>query len=134
MQINSQGFCKKCKVDKYKWNANYKMLPLWYQDPVNERRPVYELPSVLKNLRVGEQLLIQMAAPYVPVYHLKKGQTGIQGHVCSFAQNVQEVYDKLSRIPEDITLVKMIHAIKTKDDDDIQVKSFYSGERKYLML
>ena len=132
MRINAKGLCKKCKIDKYKWNAKNKMLPLWYKDPVNEKRPMYGLPLALKNLRIGEQLLIQMAAPYVPVYHLKKGQTGIKGHVCSFAQNVEEVYDRLPRMPEDITLVKMVRAIKRKDDDDIQVRSFYIRRKKVL--
>ena len=77
--------CQASKPDKEEMERN---LPIWY-----DKKGIiqYFLPPQLQCLREGEKLLIQQVAAYVPLLHLKDGQIGSRGHVCSFVQDVNTV-------------------------------------------
>ena len=80
-------------------------LSIWY-----DKKGIvqYHLPEQLQCLREGEKLLIQQVAAYVPLLHLKDGQNGSRGHVCSFVQDISSVCTILPRLPDDIQFVKVV--------------------------
>ncbi len=47
-------------------------------------------------------------AAYVPLLHLKDGQIGSRGHVCSFVQDITSICIVLPRLPDDIQFVKVV--------------------------
>ena len=53
-------------------------------------------------------MLIQRAKLFIPLIHLKNGIMGLKGHTCAFPQNVHEVADKLPRLPNDVTIIRVI--------------------------
>ena len=59
-------------------------------------------------LQEGEKLLIQQIAAYVPLLHVKNGQTGSKGHVCSFVKDISSICTVLPRLPDDIQFVKVV--------------------------
>ena len=59
-------------------------------------------------------MLLQMAKLFIPLVHIKQGVMGIRGHVCAFPQNVSEVADTLPRLPEDVTIIRVIQKSKPK--------------------
>ena len=109
--------CQASKPDKEEMERN---LPIWYD---KNNKVQYHLPKELKCLREGEKLLLQQVSPYVPLIHLKDGQIGSRGHVCSFVQNVTEVCDVLPRLPNDVQFVKVVKKYY-KDGGEIASKSF----------
>src|SRR5687767_3398735 len=94
--------CQAAPTDKGK---KEKDLPIWYnKDGIVQ----YHLPTQLECLQEGEKLLIQQVAAYVPLLHLKDGQIGSRGHVCSFVQDISPVCTILPRLPDDIQFVKVV--------------------------
>jgi hypothetical protein len=104
------------------------LLPVWYDE---KGRPRFDQPKELTSLRLGEQLLIQMAAPYVPLVHIKNGTLGIRGHVCSFPQRIADIANKLPRLPADVTHVKMVRSFRN-EDNEIGTKAFVI--RRHVVL
>ena len=84
--------------------------PIWLDGGKKER---YDLPTELKDLRVGEQLLIQLYSPYVPVVHIKNGTLGIKGHCISFIQDIGAVANSLPRVNS-----KVIRFVKQLNSDE----------------
>ena len=82
-----------------------KNLPIWYN---KDRVVQYYLPEELQCLQEGEKLLIQQVAAYVPLLHLKDGQIGSIGHVCSFVQDRSSICTVLPRLPDDVQFVKVV--------------------------
>jgi hypothetical protein len=82
-----------------------KDLPIWYD---KNGIVQYLLPPQLKCLREGEKLLIQQVAAYVPLLHLKDGQIGSRGHVCSFVQDISSICTVLPRLPNNVQFVKVV--------------------------
>src|SRR5687767_10437454 len=68
----------------------------------------YNLPEQLNCLREGEKLLIQKVSAYVPLLHLKNGQIGSRGHVCSFVQDISSICTIRPRLPDDIHFIKVV--------------------------
>ena len=83
----------------------YKDLPIWYDKEGNVQ---YYLPPELTCLQEGEKLLIQQVAVYVPLLHLKDGQIGSRGHVCSFVQDISSICTILLRLFNDVQFVKVV--------------------------
>ena len=91
----------------------------------------YDVPSELSTLRIGEKILIQMISVFVPIHHLKAGQTGMKGHVCAFPQRIDQVCYTLPRMPQDVSLIRVIK--KYKDSDGIvDTKTFSIRKEKVL--
>jgi hypothetical protein len=103
-------------------------LPVWYD---KEHKVQYLLPPQLQCLREGEKLLIQKAAAYVPLLHLKDGQIGSRGHICSFAQDITEICNVLPRLPDNVQLIKVVKKY-FEEGGEIASKSF--TVRKQVVL
>ena len=86
------SICKTCQASKETKETMNKDLPIWKDQEGNVQ---YNLPEQLKCLREGEKLLIQQVAAYVPLLHLRDGQIGSRGHVCSFAQDISKICTEL---------------------------------------
>ena len=52
--------------------------------------------------------MIQQVFAYVPVLHLKDGQIGSRGHVCSFVQDITSLCTVLPRLPSDVHFIKVV--------------------------
>ena len=85
-------------------------LPIWVDEHGKHQ---YHVPEELSKLTEGEKLLIQQAAPYVPMVHLKHGMYGSQGHVSSFPQQISEVCKVLPR--KKVDAIKVIKNFKRKN-------------------
>ena len=105
-----------------------KDLPIWYD---KEGAVQYHLPLQLKCLCEGEKLLIQQVAAYVPLLHLKCGQIGSRGHVCSFVQELSSVCTILPRLPDDVQFVKVVKKYLV-EGGEIASKTFTA--RKQVVL
>ena len=81
--IYSTFVCSVCKDGKLNDNKVRHSLPTWIDDNGTVQ---YKLPTELSTLREGEKLLIAQISVYIPLFHLKAGQLGSKGHVCSFPQ------------------------------------------------
>jgi hypothetical protein len=97
--------CTLCQASCTKKEKMEKDLPIWY-----DKKGIvqYNLPPQLKSLREGEKLLIQQVSAYVPLLHLKNGQIGSRGHVCSFVQDISSICTVLPRLPDDIHFIKVV--------------------------
>lgn len=119
--------CKQCRNNPQKFSISNKMLPVWYEDGV----PQYHIPECLSNLSIGEQVLIQMTSPYIPLVHLQKGNFGIKGHVCALPQKIDQICHVLPRLPRDVKVIKMIRAFRSKDGS-ITTKKYTIHREKVL--
>ena len=121
--------CKLCNTKHSYDKKDPYLLPAWIDK--NNDKVHFELPNELLKLTEAEKLLIQRSSTYIPLVHMSKGQLGLHGHVCSFPQNVQDIVDVLPRLPEDITIVKVIR--KTNDTEgNINIRSFRVRRKKVL--
>ena len=120
--------CTKCASTKAWQNNTVEGLPFWID---SEGEKQYDIPEELTCLREGEKLLIQQVSCYVPVLHLKHGQLGSQGHVCSFPLDLSEVCDKLPRFPNDVKVLKVVKTFQL-DGGEIGTKAFHI--RKDIVL
>jgi hypothetical protein len=118
--VPHKNVCRACAVANYSPDDFADTLPLWIDE---EGVKQYAVPSVLSCLREGEKLLIQQISVYVPLHHLKYGQLGAQGHIVSFAQDISDVCRILPRLPEDVSLIRVIKHFKV-GDGEISSKSF----------
>ena len=102
LEVNKNEICKLCirkKATQVKQPYN---LPVWY-DSLGQIH--YELPEQLKNLRIGEQMMIQKLSLYVPIQYLRFGQLCCSGHVCAFPQDIHNICYILPRLPAQVTRV-----------------------------
>ena len=97
--------CTMCYASYTNKEQLEKELPIWYDKAGAVQ---YNLPPQLTCLQEGEKLLIQQVAAYVPLLHLKSGQIGSRGHVCSFVQDLSSVCKILPRLPNDVHFVKVV--------------------------
>ena len=105
-----------------------KDLPIWYD---KNNIVQYNLPPELKCLQEGEKLLLQQVAPYVPLLHLKDGQIGSWGHVCSFVQEIESVCKVLPRLPEDVQFVKVVKTY-LQEGGEVASKTFTIRKKAVL--
>jgi hypothetical protein len=121
--------CSDCKQKKesayYKIGCN-RLLPVWFDDDGTVQ---FELPDELKDLRLGEQLLIQRFSCFVPLVHIKNGTMGIKGHCCCFKQELADVCNDLPRTK--VNAVKVIKAIRHELGNPI-TKSYYIRRDKVM--
>ena len=97
--------CTTCYTKKTKLENKIQDLPIWFD---KNGMVQYHLPKELQGLREGEKLLIQQVSSYVPLLHLKDGQIGSRGHVCSFVQDISSVCTVLPRLPDDVQYIKVV--------------------------
>ena len=101
--LSGKTVCKNCKpLVSLNLTPEELHLPIWRDD---ENVVHYELPEELASLRPGECLLIQQISVYTPLFHIKEGQTGIQGNVCAFFQALDEVCKVLPRTNKDVNFI-----------------------------
>ena len=72
---------------------------------LTNRKIHHEMPTELSGLRLGEKLLHQKAAAFVPLHHAWKDRVSVKGHVCSFLQAVNEVVTVLPCLPDNVNVV-----------------------------
>ena len=102
-KTNRQKYiCKHCSTKQNTDGRRWKT-PHWIdcKGKINN-----EVPLELQNLRLGEQLLIQKASPYIPIVHIRHGILGIHGHCISFPQDISSICTNLPRI--DCKIVRFI--------------------------
>ena len=95
-------------------------LPIWIDDNGNIR---HDIPDELTSLTEAEKLLIQMVSPYIPFVHIKNGTLGMDGHVCSFPQKIQQICTELPKLPTEVTVIKMVRNFM-KSDGELGIKIF----------
>ena len=117
--------CQTLRTNKEKMEKD---LPIWYD---KEGIVQYYLPEQLQCLREGEKLLIQQVAAYVPLLHLKDGQIGAKGHVCSFVQDITSVCTILPRLPDDVQFVKVVKKY-LQEGGEIASKTFVVRKKAVL--
>ena len=112
------------------WATN---LTMWYHPEDMEKRtdPQYHLPEELRDLRVGEQILIQPLCTYVPIVRLNMGMNACKGHVVCFPQNCKYIYKELPRIPEDVSILNVIIRYR---NDNREVGSYMFKVRRKKVL
>ena len=126
--FKTENLCKSCARTN-SWTANFtSVLPLWTnEDGVLQ----YDVPEELSCLSEGEKLLIQQISVYVPLHHLKYGQLGAQGQIVSFPQDITEICKQLPRLPNDVSLIRVIKSFQLQDGE-ISSKSFMIHKEKVL--
>jgi hypothetical protein len=87
-----------------------KALPTWTE----KGEIMYHVPRKLSNLSIAEKLLIQLVSPLIPVIHIKNGILGSRGHIVSFFQDITSIATVLPRLPNEVTIVKVIRKGITK--------------------
>lgn len=122
------GLCEACKKCVEKYGAANNILPTWKDEFGNVR---YDIPQELRDLRIGEKLILQKASPLIPVVHIKNGTFGSRGHVCAFPQRIEELVDTLPRLPESCRGVKVLRTHKTKTGNVLS-KAYYIRKQKVL--
>ena len=114
MKVDRKGRCVSCKSYKNKEDIlQQNMLPIWYDNHV----PQYHVPDVLECLTMAEKMMIQLVSPFIPLTHIKNGTLGISGHVCSFEQDVAGFVDTLPRTRDDVTILRVVKAMRTEIGD-----------------
>jgi hypothetical protein len=127
--LDSNNHCNECKNLPTNHYIEQRVLPVWYDKNgmVN-----YELPEQLVELTLGEKMLIQAAAPFVPLRHIWKDQVGVKGHVCSFPQSVDEIAHELPRLPHNVNVVRMIRSFKSQQHGEISTRTFLIRKNKVI--
>lgn len=114
LQLNKNKVCQHCvKFKDVGYFEKHKLLPIWY---LNDE-PQYHVPEELTCLTLAEKMLIQLAIPFIPLRHIKKGVFGISGHVCCFDQNVEDFINTLPRSPNDATVLHVLKEVTNEIGD-----------------
>ena len=119
--------CESCRSDSIKYSASNNALPVW-KDTLTGKI-YYHIPDELKDLTIGEKMLIQKASPVVPLVHIKNGTFGIKGHVCALPQHIDSICTELPRTK--CQIVKVLKSGMSKDGS-IHTKLFKIRKKKIL--
>ena len=65
------------------------------------------------------------------MFHLKNGQIGSRGHVCSFVQDISSICSVLPRLPDDVHFVKVVKKY-LQEGGETASKTF--TDRKHVIL
>lgn len=137
--------CKKCKEDdNVKADSNYyentNRHPVWYKHDIStgemilgpDGKPIvqYNIPDELKDLRLGEKLLIQRFSPYIPTQHIKNGTYGIKGHCVTFPQDITLICNELPQRKE--KLLTFIRYMSNKDNTSTYPKQYVIRRQKVV--
>jgi hypothetical protein len=121
--------CSECKQKDdtvfYQKDCN-RLLPVWYDESGAVQ---FELPTELKDLRLGEQLLIQRFSCYVPLVHIRNGVMGLKGHCCCFKQEISEICNSLPRT--NVNAVKVVKSIRDSLGNNM-TKAFFIRREKVM--
>jgi hypothetical protein len=131
IRIGVNGKCQFCQNEGrrlHKYSQDNKSIPIWHDI---KGQTHYKLPIPLKDLTLTEKMLIQCISPFVPVIHIKNGTMGSRGHVVSFLQDITGICNVLPRLPDDITVVKVIRTQVTSAGEMIS-KAFTVNRHKVL--
>jgi hypothetical protein len=116
LNIGKNGICSECsphRNSQYLLNCN--ALPVWYDNNI----PQYHIPTELACLSVAEKMLIQQISPFIPLQHIKQGVFGINGHVCSFEQDIDEFVNSLPRQKNDVQMLRVLKSVRAEIGSDI---------------
>jgi len=120
--------CRNYSITSF-WKSNSDMmLPVWYDDDNNVH---FDVPSELKNLRLGEQLLIQRLSCFVPIVHIKNGIMGIHGNCVCFRQETAEICNILPRLR--VNAIKIIRSYNNKENSSIHNFDIFVIRRNIVM-
>lgn len=89
------------------------LLPIWFDDNGIAQ---FHVPDELKDLRLGEMLLIQRLCCYVPIVHIRNGTMGLSGHCVCFRQNIRDVAKVLPR--RNLPVIKVVRATVNKQGEE----------------
>ena len=130
MTVNKNNVCRRCanKRTKNDYTKENAMIPLWIDDEGKEH---LEVPPELECLTIAEKLLIQRVSPLVPIHHIKNGNLGIKGHVCSFMQNIEDLASSLPKLPHQVKAIRMIRT--HENSDGLPVTTMYTVNRRRVM-
>jgi hypothetical protein len=123
-----QYVCNICTKSKRTIAQMNQVLPIWKEKNGTIR---YDLPEQLQDLSEAEKLLISPYLVYVPLHHMAKGQIGCRGHVCCFQQDIPSISNVLPRLPQDISLIRIIKQYKD-DNGEISSKIFTVRRSKVI--
>jgi hypothetical protein len=70
-------------------------------------------------------------SPLIPVIHIKNGTLGSRGHVVSFFQDIYGICNELPRLPNNVTMVKVVRQSLSNDGEAIR-KAFMVNRLKVL--
>lgn len=93
-----------CEICSKKVKSKDQMYPFWIDNDGTKR---FDLPDELKDLTVGEKLLIQKRAVLLPIVHMQKNKVGLKGHAVVFEKNIDDVCSTLPR-----TKVEMVYVVR----------------------
>ena len=118
--------CKQKSDNVFFQKDSNRLLPVWFDESNNVH---YELPEELRDLRLGEQLLIQRFSCFVPLVHIRNGMMGLKGHCCCFKQELADVCYCLPR--SKVNAVKVIKAMREANGQPI-TQSFFIRRTKVM--
>ena len=131
LQMAKKDICSRCnreKSEEHKFSHGNSALPTWIDSDGNVR---YSIPMELSELTLAEKLLIQKVSPLIPVIHIKNGTLGSRGHVVSFFQDISGICNELPRLPNNVTMVKVVRQSLSNDGEAIR-KAFMVNRLKVL--
>ncbi|NNE32182.1 MAG: hypothetical protein HKN40_07420 [Winogradskyella sp.] len=126
------GICTDCKKKRYSihnWTKE-NMLPLWFDE---NGKAQFHAPAELSNLSIAEKLLIQQYQVVLPVHHIKNGTMGLKGHVCAFPQDIKEICHVFPRLPEDVSIVKMVKFYKKEVGANTNSSQSFKVRKTYVL-
>ena len=108
--------CQRTEDSYYFQRGCNRLLPVWYDDRNVAR---FDVPPELKELRLGEKLLIQRFSCFVPLVHIRNGVMGLKGHCCCFKQDVSEIASVLPH--RKVNAILVVKDVKDKHGKDLTV-------------
>ena len=129
LDLNKANICKFCIQKKANSIPDLYNLPVWYDsDGVIQ----YHLPDELRDLCIGEQMIIQRLSLYIPIQYLRFGQLCCSGHVCAFPQDIHLLCDVLPRLPEQVTHIHVVKQFSLNSGNAAATKTFLIRKDKVL--
>lgn len=121
--------CIRCKSQKNRvlFCHENKTLPTWQKNG----KVHYDVPNELSNLTIAEKMLIQRVSPLIPVIHIKNGMLGSKGHIVSFFQDIKGICNVLPRLPEQVSMVKVIRASVNRHGESMN-NAFVINRRRVI--
>ena len=106
-----EHICDKCASRSNPEAFVHDFMPTWTDD---DGRIRHDLPEELKDLTLGEMMLIQLNAILIPLTNMWKGSLGLSGHSCMFHKDIMSVVNELPR--KNVEMLNMLRDIESKDN------------------
>lgn len=132
LEVSKDNICITCKRNNETEERLIEKgcLPVWFDDA---SEPHYSLPEELRELTPGEQSLIQLVSPIMPLTHLKNGTFGMKGHVCAFPQDISSVAKELPRLPSDVNVVHVLRKVTMEVGSDHVATKMYKVRKQKVI-